>query len=73
MLLDLLHVKDRIRNVAIVGHLHHGKTSLMDVLVEETHKVSFSPENQARLAFFHLELKFKTILIVGKVHGPAST
>lgn len=27
------------RNVAIVGHLHHGKTSVMDMLVEQTHKV----------------------------------
>ncbi|KAF8072579.1 hypothetical protein HT031_000239 [Scenedesmus sp. PABB004] len=28
-----------IRNVAIVGALHHGKTSLMDMLVEQTHDV----------------------------------
>ena len=42
-----------IRNVAVVGHLHHGKTALMDMLVFETHKmvwdsdknVSFGPVN----------------------------
>lgn len=28
-----------IRNVALVGHLHHGKTSLMDMLVEQTHQI----------------------------------
>eukprot|EP00878_Enallax_costatus_P008789 GHUV01009187.1.p1 GENE.GHUV01009187.1~~GHUV01009187.1.p1 ORF type:complete len:741 (+),score=244.40 GHUV01009187.1:354-2576(+) len=28
-----------IRNVAIVGALHHGKTTLMDMLVEQTHDV----------------------------------
>lgn len=26
-----------IRNVALVGHLHHGKTTIMDMLVEQTH------------------------------------
>lgn len=24
-----------IRNVALVGHLHHGKTTIMDMLVEQ--------------------------------------
>lgn len=28
-----------VRNIAVVGHLHHGKTSLVDMLVYETHKV----------------------------------
>eukprot|EP00898_Chlorokybus_atmophyticus_P001260 jgi/Chlat1/2134/Chrsp17S02725 len=27
-----------VRNVAVVGHLHHGKTILMDMLVEQTHQ-----------------------------------
>jgi U5 small nuclear ribonucleoprotein component len=26
-----------IRNVCIAGHLHHGKTLLLDMLVQETH------------------------------------
>lgn len=30
---------ESVRNVAIVGHLHHGKTSLVDLLVHETHKL----------------------------------
>lgn len=30
-----------IRNVALVGHLHHGKTSFVDCLVRQTHPTSF--------------------------------
>ena len=28
-----------VRNMAIIGHLHHGKTTFMDSLVKETHPV----------------------------------
>ena len=35
--LNLLNVKERCRNVSVVGHLHHGKTSLIDLLVEHCH------------------------------------
>lgn len=31
---------DLIRNVAVAGHLHHGKTTFMDMLVEQTHAIS---------------------------------
>ena len=34
---DLMKFPDLIRNVGIVGHLHHGKTSLIDLFVKETH------------------------------------
>lgn len=37
---DLMNFPDQIRNVAFVGHLHHGKTALMDMLVLETHDIS---------------------------------
>ncbi|KAK9448518.1 P-loop containing nucleoside triphosphate hydrolase protein [Limtongia smithiae] len=36
-MLDLMDYPDQARNVAVVGHLHHGKTALMDMLVQETH------------------------------------
>jgi len=50
-LVDMMNFPDMIRNVAVVGHLHHGKTALLDMLVFETHSmvwdadrpVSFSP------------------------------
>ncbi|KAJ5566993.1 hypothetical protein N7535_006299 [Penicillium sp. DV-2018c] len=37
---DLLNFPAQIRNVAIVGHLHHGKTAFMDMLVKQTHELT---------------------------------
>jgi U5 small nuclear ribonucleoprotein component len=37
-----------IRNVAIVGHLHHGKTSLMDMLVQQTHEKNWQLAKSVR-------------------------
>ncbi|KAE9974974.1 hypothetical protein EG328_003511 [Venturia inaequalis] len=36
---DLTNFPEQIRNVALVGHLHHGKTAFMDMLVLETHDI----------------------------------
>jgi U5 small nuclear ribonucleoprotein component len=36
---DLMNFPDQIRNIAFAGHLHHGKTALMDMLVLETHDI----------------------------------
>ncbi|KAI2626399.1 P-loop containing nucleoside triphosphate hydrolase protein [Xylaria nigripes] len=37
---DLMNFPDQIRNVTLAGHLHHGKTAFMDMLVLETHDIS---------------------------------
>lgn len=37
-----------VRNVAVVGHLHHGKTALMDMLVFETHKLIWDADKPVR-------------------------
>jgi U5 small nuclear ribonucleoprotein component len=37
-MIDLMNHPDLIRNVAIAGHLHHGKTNFVDMLVRSTHK-----------------------------------
>jgi U5 small nuclear ribonucleoprotein component len=37
---DLLNFPEQIRNVALAGHLHHGKTAFMDMLVMQTHDLS---------------------------------
>lgn len=37
-----------VRNLALVGHLHHGKTLLMDLLVQLTHKKEWNPEKEYR-------------------------
>ncbi|KAF2187606.1 P-loop containing nucleoside triphosphate hydrolase protein [Zopfia rhizophila CBS 207.26] len=36
---DLMNYPEQIRNIAIAGHLHHGKTAFMDMLVMETHDI----------------------------------
>jgi translation elongation factor EF-G len=40
-MVELMHHTDMVRNIAIVGHLHHGKTTLVDVLVEQTHHIDW--------------------------------
>ncbi|OJJ46317.1 hypothetical protein ASPZODRAFT_142931 [Penicilliopsis zonata CBS 506.65] len=37
---DMLNFPENIRNIAIAGHLHHGKTAFMDMLVVQTHDLS---------------------------------
>ncbi|KAK2759075.1 hypothetical protein FQN54_003174 [Arachnomyces sp. PD_36] len=37
---DLLNYPDQTRNVALAGHLHHGKTAFMDMLVKRTHDLT---------------------------------
>jgi len=37
---DLMNYPEQIRNIAFVGHLHHGKTAFMDMLVLETHDLN---------------------------------
>lgn len=37
---DLMNFPDQIRNIALAGHLHHGKTAFMDMLVMQTHDIN---------------------------------
>lgn len=32
-----MNVSEKCRNIAIIGHLHHGKTSLLDLLISHAH------------------------------------
>jgi U5 small nuclear ribonucleoprotein component len=41
-----------VHNVAVVGHLHHGKTSVMDMLVEQTHVVRHKYRSNERTMRF---------------------
>jgi U5 small nuclear ribonucleoprotein component len=36
-LMDMMKNPNTIKNVALVGHLHHGKTMLVDTLISQTH------------------------------------
>lgn len=37
---DLMNFPEQVRNVALVGHLHHGKTTVADTLIAQTHDLS---------------------------------
>lgn len=37
---DLMNFPEQVRNVAVAGHLHHGKTAFMDMLVMQTHDIN---------------------------------
>ncbi|KAF9584462.1 U5 small nuclear ribonucleoprotein component [Lunasporangiospora selenospora] len=50
---DLMAFPPRVRNVAIVGQLHHGKSSIMDMLVNETHEKNMSVDVQERYTDTH--------------------
>ncbi|KAL7751862.1 U5 small nuclear ribonucleoprotein component [Sorochytrium milnesiophthora] len=52
-LVDLSRFPDMVRNVAVVGHLHHGKTSFLDMLVEQTHNVRWELEKMHRYTDVH--------------------
>ena len=45
-LLNMTAFPQFVRNVAVVGHLHHGKTALLDMLVFETHKMTWDADAQ---------------------------
>jgi 116 kDa U5 small nuclear ribonucleoprotein component len=45
----MMSFPEMIRNVAVVGHLHHGKTALVDMLVFETHKLDWNSDIHVRL------------------------
>ena len=60
-----------VRNVSVVGHLHHGKTTFMDMLLEQTHDVKyqwFSNDKQLRYTagggggFAHSHYSIHTVL-----------
>merc|ERR1719507_1315382 len=46
---DLMDNANLVRNVALVGHLHHGKTSFVDCLMQQTHpELTTSAEKPVR-------------------------
>ncbi|KAL2610071.1 hypothetical protein R1flu_028644 [Riccia fluitans] len=51
-MLGLMSNPSLIRNVALIGHLHHGKTLIMDMLVEQTHEIkTLNPSSEKHLRY----------------------
>lgn len=46
---SLMGTPELTRNVAVVGHLHHGKTALVDTLIYETHYTRHETRSNERL------------------------
>ncbi|KAF9469622.1 P-loop containing nucleoside triphosphate hydrolase protein [Collybia nuda] len=68
-LLNMTGFPEMIRNVAVVGHLHHGKTALMDMLVFETHKLIWDADKPTRYTDTHILSREREISIKS---GPMS-
>ncbi|TBU50013.1 Calreticulin family-domain-containing protein [Dichomitus squalens] len=62
-LLNMMALPEFVRNVAVVGHLHHGKTALMDMLVFETHKLTWDSDHPTRYTDTHILSRDRAISI----------
>ncbi|KAG8788343.1 hypothetical protein FRC15_004926 [Serendipita sp. 397] len=62
-LVDMMNHPDMIRNVALVGHLHHGKSSLIDMLVFETHSLVWDADRPTRYTDTHVLSRQREISI----------
>mmetsp|Transcript_12773 Transcript_12773/g.25910 ORF Transcript_12773/g.25910 Transcript_12773/m.25910 type:complete len:895 (-) Transcript_12773:1417-4101(-) len=51
------------RNVAVCGHLHHGKTALIDWIVEDTHDVRWSADREVKFSDTRLDEQKRGISI----------
>ena len=47
-LTTLMETPNLIRNVGVVGALHHGKTLLLDLLIQQTQDVEWDPAKETR-------------------------
>lgn len=65
---DLMGFPEQIRNIAFCGHLHHGKTSLMDMLVLQTHDLSRRMEGKVGRALDE-ELRYTDTHVLERERG----
>ena len=76
-MVDLASFPAKVRNVALIGHLHHGKTSFMDMLFLQCHTVKWDLESDMRYLDSQnlersrgLSIKAKPLsLVLPNVHG----
>lgn len=50
-MIDMMDHPSMMRNVMVGGAIHHGKTSLLDMLVLETHQVAWDADKAVRLQY----------------------
>ncbi|EJD53219.1 P-loop containing nucleoside triphosphate hydrolase protein [Auricularia subglabra TFB-10046 SS5] len=62
-LLQMTACPEMVRNIAVVGHLHHGKTALLDMLVFETHKLAWDSDKPTRYTDTHTLSRAREISI----------
>lgn len=51
-MIDMMDYPSMMRNVMVAGHIHHGKTSLLDMLVLETHQLAWDADRAVSDAVF---------------------
>ena len=49
--------RDEIRNIAIIAHVDHGKTTLVDAMLKQTHTVKTGSENESNLIMDSMDLE----------------
>jgi U5 small nuclear ribonucleoprotein component len=54
-MIDMMDHPSMMRNVMVAGHIHHGKTSLLDMLVLETHQVAWDADKAVRPEYQFVE------------------
>lgn len=62
-MLDLMKTPLLVRNVVLAGHLHHGKTALSQMLIEQTHKDLPPQKHNARFTDIRFDEQARGISI----------
>lgn len=65
---DLMNFPDQMRNIALAGNLHHGKTALMDMLVLETHNIAHRLEHRTGKKR-NEQLRYTDVTVVERERG----
>jgi U5 small nuclear ribonucleoprotein component len=52
---SMMDYPDLIRNIALIGHLHHGKTTFMDTLVQQTHLKKWRLDKDIRYTDYRVD------------------
>jgi 116 kDa U5 small nuclear ribonucleoprotein component len=60
---SLMDTQENIRNICFIGQLHHGKTTLMDMLLRQTHTDYFSEYKEIKYTDNRLDEQTRGISI----------